>query len=283
MTAAQLAWVITIGLSVVLAVLTWRLDNPKKATVGIMGLVAAGLGATVTLYFEIDAIRADQDAALRRVVPTLRSQVWNSVVQDIADYDRRNPTTPFEEILSESLRQAIASNFNQAKDGQIVMSDKNEVVLVTLKLLGAAQRKVQATSYIDPHEWWVSSIAPTYEEGLKTTRQRIGLYQRIFIVGSIEEGKALKPIMEMQQRAGVEVKYICASSLTADKRDDFIIIDSSVAGELILNERRQFSKARFFPTTVRAQDFEKRFENLWIAAIVPSRTNLLPCPTTFPK
>jgi hypothetical protein len=133
-------------------------------------------------------------------------------------------------------------------------------------LLDKAKQSIKATSYIDPKEWWESEIARSYNENLKTTRQRVGVFQRIFIVGSTDEARTLKPLMQAQQQLGLEVKYICASAIPRDQREDFIIVDSSVAAALVLDEQRQFKNSQFFSTRVRADDFDHRFNNLWIGA-----------------
>jgi len=281
--AALWTWVATVGLAFGLALYTWRLDTQKKIIVGILSIVVACFGATVALYFEVISIRFDQAAALSHVVPTLKSPIWNAVVQDIAEYDRRNTANEFEQILSEPLRQEIANSFNQAKDGRFLIFDRNEVVLATLKMVAKAKQSVRATSYIDPKEWWVSSIAPEYEAGLKTAKKGVGTIQRVFIVDSTEEALSLRSLMVSQQNEGVEVKYICATSISPDRREDFIIIDSSVAGELILDSQRKFKGAQFFPTTERAADFENRFNNLWIAATPVSRIGLVACGSNVTK
>ena len=277
MAAAQWAFVVTVVVSIVLAWLTARWDNQKKAIAGVIGLVIAAIGTSVAIYFEVVGIRAEQSTVLDRVVPTLKSPIWNSVVHDIADYDHQNPSTPLEEALNEPLRRVISKSINQAKEGIIEISDKNEVVVVTLKLLQKAHQSVKATSYIDPKEWWDSEIAPAYNEQLKATKLHVPQFQRIFIVGSTEEARALRPIMEAQQQLGLEVKYICASAIPPDQRQDFIVVDGSVAAELLLDERRNFESSQFFSTSVRADDFDHLFNNLWVAGRPTSDVDRVSC------
>ena len=148
---------------------------------------------------------------------------------------------------------------------------------MTLRVLDKAQHSVRATSYIDPKQWWGSEIARAYDEQLKTTKQHVTLFQRIFIVGSTEEARSLRSVMDAQEKAGLQVKYICATSIPADQRSDFIIVDSAVAAELTLNEQRQFKSAHFFSTRVRADDFDRRFNNLWIAGSPPSDIGRVTC------
>jgi hypothetical protein len=277
MTTAQWAWVVTAAVAALLGWLTAKFDNDKKAIAYMVALLVASVGASVALYFELVGIRADQAGVLGRVVPTIKSPIWNSVVQDIAEYDRQNPGSTLEETLNEPLRQAISRNINQAREGYIEIPDRNEVVVVTLRLLDKVQQSVRATSYIDPNEWWDSEIAQEYNEKLKTTKQHVGIFQRIFIVGSTDEARMLKPVMDAQEKEGLQVKYICAASIPADQRGDFIIFDSSVAAQLILNEQRRFKNAQFFSTRVRADDFEHRFNNLWIGGRPPSDVGKVNC------
>jgi hypothetical protein len=277
MSITQWAWLITAAVAALLGWLTAKFVDDKKAIAYMVALLVASVGGSVALYLELVGIRADQASVLGRVVPTIKSPIWSSVVQDIADYDRQNQGNALEETLNEPLRQAISRNINQAREGYIEIPDKNEVVVVTLRLLDKAQQSVRATSYIDPKEWWGSEIAQAYNEKLKATKQHVGVFQRIFIVGSTDEAKMLKPVMDAQEKAGLEVRYVCAASIPADQRDDFIIVDSSVAAQLILNEQRHFKNAQFFSTRVRADDFDHKFNNLWVGGRLPSDAGKVSC------
>lgn len=277
MSAAQWTWLVTVSVSVLVGWLAVRYDNEKKAISYLMALVTCGIGASFALYLEVSSIRVEQAAVLARILPTLKNPIWNSVVQDIAEYDRQNSATPLEGTLYEHLRQVISRNINQAREGFIEIPDKNDAVAVTLGILTKAQESVRATSYIDPKEWWQSDIAPAYDENLRTTRQHVKSFQRLFIVGSAEEAAALKGIMEAQQKAGLDVKFICASSVAADRREDFIVVDGSVAAVLVLDDRRKFTNSRFFPTKIRAEDFDKRFTNLWLVGKPPADVGKLSC------
>src|ERR1700722_6115134 len=282
MTAAQWAFVVTVIVAIVLGLLTARWDNDKKTLAGIVGLLVACIGTSVALYFEVVGIRVEQSSVLGRVVPTVKSPIWNSVVQDIADYDRQNTGPPFEETLNEPLRRVISRSISQAREGFIEIPDKNEVVLVTLRLMDKAQQSIKATSYIDPKEWWQSEIARTYNEKLKTTRPRVTVFQRIFIVDSTDEARTLKPVMEGQEQMGLQVKYVCASAIPAEQREDFIVVDSAVAARLVLDDGRHFKDSQFFSTRVRADDFDHLFNNLWIAGRLPADAGKISC-TATPK
>jgi hypothetical protein len=173
---------------------------------------------------------------LGKVLPTLNDPIWNSVVQDIAEYDHKSPSVgPLVETLQEPLRRVISKSINQAREGLIEIPDKNDVVLVTLRLLDNAKQSVRATSYINPEEWWQSDIAPAYGQKLKATMQHVKVFQRLFLTGSTEETKRLKPVMDAQQRAGLEVKFACASNIAPDRREDFIVVDQTVAAALELD------------------------------------------------
>ena len=273
-------WLISTVVAIVLGIITWKLDDKEKAIVGLLGLVTVSFGATFGLYFEVKEIRQDISSVLARTVPTLRSPTWNSVVQDIAQYDRENSETPLIATLNEPLREIISRSIGEAKEGYIKVSDKNEVVVVTDRLLGKARQTVQATSYIDPKEWWQSTFAQTYAAQLRSTMKHVASFQRIFIVDSTREAEVLKPVMEEQLRDGLDVKYACASTVPSDDREDFIVVDSSVAGQLVLNEKRQFKEAIFYSTEVRAADFARIFANLWIAARKPADIERFPCTTS---
>jgi len=277
MSAAVWAFLVTVAVSILLGCLAAKFDNQSKAIAYLVALVTASVGASVALYFEISAFGAEQSTTLARVLPTLKNPVWNSVVQDIAAYDRENQAGPLEQTLHEPLRIVISRSINQARAGLIEIPDKNDVVLTTLRLLSKAQESVRATSYISPKEWWQSDIAQSYDENLKATRQHVKTFQRLFIVGSAEEAKLLKPVMEAQEKVGVEVKFSCATSIAPDRREDFIVVDDSVAAVLVLDEQRRFRSSHFFSTKVLAEDFDRRFTNLWIGARAPSEIGKAVC------
>jgi hypothetical protein len=277
MTALTWTWLITLAVSILLGWLAVKYDN-QKTVAYLVALTTASIGATIGLYFEIMSARAEQSAMIQNFVPTLKSPIWSSVVKDIAEYDRQNQASPLEATLYEPLRQIITQSIYQAREGLIEVPNKNEVVIVTDRLLDQAQESVRATSYIHPDEWWGSDIAQTYGEHLKPTRQRVKLFQRLFIVASTEEMRSLKPVMDAQQKTGIEVKFTCASSIVPDRREDFIIVDNSVAAILDLDEKRHFRTSRFFSTKVRAQDFDTRFTNLWISGRPSSQAGKDTCP-----
>jgi hypothetical protein len=282
MTLAQWAWVISVVLGIALAFLTARLDSDKKMLAGLLGLAVVCIGGTVALYFELGAVQAEQATVLSRAIPTIRSNTWNSVVKEIADYDRSEPENQFEEILDDPLRESISRTFYEARDGNIDLTDKNEVVLITDKLLDKAQQSVLATSYINPGDWWSSDIAPTYNAKLQETKRRVSKFRRIFIVGSNQEAQTLVPVMRAQESDGVAVRFVCAGSISPDRREDFIVIDSSIAAELKLDTKREFKSATFYSTSIRSQDFEKRFEILWVAGKPPSEIAGARCTVVTP-
>jgi quinol monooxygenase YgiN len=88
--------------------------------------------------------QADESTALQRVVSMLSDRVWNSVVQDIAEYDRHNETNALAETPHEPLRRIISSSVNQAREGLIEIADKNDAVAVIVRLLNKVQQSVRA-------------------------------------------------------------------------------------------------------------------------------------------
>ena len=111
MSTAQWAWVVTAAVAALLGWLTAKFDNDKKAIAYMVALLVASVGASVALYFELVAIRTDEASVLGRVVPTLKSPIWNSVVQDIAEYDRQNRGSALEETLNEPLSTGNFSRY----------------------------------------------------------------------------------------------------------------------------------------------------------------------------
>lgn len=261
-----------------LAVFKYGKDRQDQTVAFIMGIVTACLGALVGIGYEVTEFRKEQNEMLRGAVPTIQSPVWRSLVDEIVGYDRRAHDNRFETILVEPLRLAISKNIHQAFDGVIEFSDRAEVVEVTSYLLSKADKAVFATSYINPDEWWTTSFSATYQQTVGDTKKKIsGRFARVFIVGSSEEGRRLKPVMETQAKAGVEVKCVCEGAIPNSKRLDFIVIDSEVAGVLVLDDNRHFKLGRFYSTPTMAQDYDRQFSALWLEAVPWSQADQLHC------
>ena len=199
------SFVISIVLGVVLGLLAVWFDEKDRAIAGVLGLVIVCLGGLITIYFEMRQLRLDQTETLRGAVPILRSDVWKAVVKDVADYDRQEPDTSFTAILEDPVRKNIETYLNQATNGTIDVEDKGDVVRITSELMDQARTSVEATSFVDPKDWWKSSIGDNYLIDMRKTKKHVPTFTRVFLLGSTDEARLLNPIFQAQRQIGVDV------------------------------------------------------------------------------
>lgn len=273
------SFVISIVLGVVLGLLAVWFDEKDRAIAGVLGLVIVCLGGLITIYFEMRQLRLDQTETLRGAVPILRSDVWKAVVKDVADYDRQEPDTSFTAILEDPVRKNIETYLNQATNGTIDVEDKGDVVRITSELMDQARTSVEATSFVDPKDWWKSSIGDNYLIDMRKTKKHVPTFTRVFLLGSTDEARLLNPIFQAQRQIGVDVRYACAAAIPQSLRRDFIVIDGVVAADLALNQERHFERASFYSTRQVAGALDRQFRDLlYYATPYSSKTEVI-CPT----
>ena len=276
---AVLSFVISIILAVILALLAARFDKEKQAVAATLGLVIVCIGILVGIYFEMRQLRIDEGDTLRAAVPTLKSEVWRAVVKDIADYDHSEPATGFMGILEDPVRKAIEASLQQATNGVIQVEDKADVVRITSQLMTQARVSVEATSFIDPKEWWNSNIGDNYLADNRAAKRHVPAFTRIFLLGSAEEGRVLTAAFRGQRDLGIDVRYACAGSIPARMLKDFIVIDGAVAAILELDGNRRFRHATFFSTRQMAESVDRDFRDLLYYATPYKDHSVFRCPT----
>lgn len=273
-----LPFLLSLGLGVVSAVAIVLFDTKQRALAATFGLVWVCLGALASIYVEMGHLKDDVHNEVQNSVPVLRSTVWSAVVKDIAEYDRHEPENKFNEILEDPVRKNIQVAFGAAINGKIAVEDQADVVRITSDLMSKASDSVLATSYIDPKDWWSSNIGDNYLNKIADTKKHVRHFDRLFIVGSTEEARSLAPVLERQKEMGVVIQYVCASSLQAPLRRDFIVIDDSIGAELTLDSGRHFERATFYSTQEEARNLERAYENLLVYAKPFDSRKLISCP-----
>jgi hypothetical protein len=271
-------FVISIVLGVVLAVITARLDNKERALAGVMGFTVVCLGALISIYIEMGHLKEDVQSDLKKTVPILKSEVWSAVVNDIADYDRHEPDNKFSAVLEDPVRKNIEGSFTQATNGRIDVEDQADVVRITSELMDKASISILATSYIDPKDWWNSSIGDNYLNEIEGTKKHVLHFNRVFIVGSTEEARVLEPVLKRQRAIGLDVQYVCAANIKSPLRRDFIVIDSAVGADLTLDSERHFQRATFYSTHQEAENLERSFQDLMVYAKPFDPQKTIHCP-----
>ena len=279
---AVLSFIISIILGVLLGLFTARWEKKERAIGGILGLVVVCLGSLVAIYFEMRQLRVDQTETLRGAVPILRSEVWRAVVKDIAEYDHQETDSNFTAILEDPVRRNVEASLEQATNGTIAVEDKGDVVRITSELMKQARTSVEATSFIDPNEWWRSSIGDNYFTDIRDTKKHVPTFTRVFVFGSNDEARLLASILKGQRDIGIDVHYACAANIPARMRRDFIVIDGAVAADLTLDEDRRFRRATFYSTRQNAEVFDRDFHDLLYYASPYNPQAAINCPT-LPK
>ena len=253
-------------------------DTKQRALPAILGLTLVCLGVLASVYVEMGHLKEDVQSEVEHSVPVLKSTVWSAVVKDIADYDRHEPDSKFNDILEDPVRKNIQTAFASATNGTVAVDDQADVVRITSELMGKASDSILATSYIDPKDWWSSDLGENYFNVIVDATRHVQRFDRLFIIGSSEEGRLLTPVLVRQQRIGLDVRYVCASNLAASLRRDFIVIDNAVGAELSLNNDRHFVRATFYSTHEEAKNLERVYKDLSIYAKIFDPKKTITCP-----
>jgi hypothetical protein len=236
------------------------------------------LGTLISIYIEMGHLKEDVQSDLKKTVPILKSEVWSAVVNDIADYDRHEPDNKFSAVLEDPVRKNIEASFTQATNRRIDVEDQADVVRITSELMDKASDSIIATSYIDPKDWWSSSIGDNYFNKIEGTKKHVPHFNRVFIFGSTEEARLLGPILQRQRAIGLDVQYVCAVNIKLPLRRDFIVIDDEVGADLTLDNDRHFQRATFYSTHQEAENLKRAFEDLLIYAKPFDPQKAIRCP-----
>lgn len=271
-------FLLSLVVAIVSAVLVVLFDTKQRAVPGILGISLVCLGVLASVYVEMGHLKDDVHSEVEHSIPVLKSSVWSAVVKDIADYDRHEPDSRFNDILEDPIRKNIQAAFADATNGKIAVEDQADVVRITSQLLAKASDSIVATSYIDPKDWWNSDLGENYFNVIADTKRHVQRFDRLFIIGSSEEGRLLSPILTRQQKIGVNVRYVCSTILGASLRRDFIVIDETVGAELSLNDGRRFQRATFYSTHEEAKNLERVYQDLSLYAKVFDPSKTITCP-----
>ena len=108
-----------------------------------------------------------------------------------------------------------------------------------LKMMSEVKLRMEATS--SAKDWWKEKFGNEY---LQRNNALGGLIRRYFLYENLEELVALRPVLEAQSKAGIQV-YVAPLDRSA-QLVDYVIIDDRIAGELPLNRDRNPVRANFY-------------------------------------
>ena len=273
-------FLISLLIGIISAVVAVFFDGKEKdrTLAAMFGIMWVCLGTLASIYIEMGHLKEDVHGEIDRSVPVLKSAVWIQVVKEIADYDHHEPDNKFNDILEDPVRKNIQNAFVDATNGRIAVDDQAEVVRITSELMNKASDSILATSYIDPNDWWNSNIGENYSDVIASTKKHVNRFDRLFIVESDQEARLLSPILAHQKEIGLDVHYVCAISLKAPLRRDFIVIDDSVGAELSLDSGRHFERATFYSTREEAENLSRVYKDLLVQAKIFDPKKGMSCP-----
>ena len=268
MSTAEYSWVVGIVISVLLAALTFALEQSSSGNRSKKGALSSALNTALlgVILTALVSHNIETRSTLDQAIPKMKLQTWQTIVGDIEtldqDLSRSEGYGRIHEITMEPLRQLLSSSIAEAKQGVIKTKSVAQTVTLATDLMQEARQRILVTSYISPSEWWTTQVGTQYSELTKSTPTRVDIFERIFIVDDEDELKALRPLMLRQKAENVKVRFAMSSAVGPEFRRDFIVIDDLVAGEMLLDDNRRFQEGRFYTNKTNAQDFAQRFRQI---------------------
>ena len=256
-----------------------RFGEQKHFNPFVLGLLMIIVAEPISLYFVMKQLSTDEENLIRATVPPLKNEVWKSVVKEIADYDSKEPSNSFSQVIEDPLRRKIERSLAQATDGAIKIDNLGEVERITANLMKQAGKSVHATSFVNPDQWWKSNVGGNYASQIKEVKKHVPDVQRVFLFGSTEEASKLADTLRNLSEMGDEVHYACATEISAPLRKDYIIIDNTVAAEMELDENRRFLSATFYTTQQKSEEHESEYQTLLAYTTLYTRQLKIVCPT----
>jgi hypothetical protein len=141
-------------------------------------------------------------------------------------------------LLDERLR---ATKTGLERKGSIAVPAP-ELHRAALKMMSEVRFRMLATS--SAKGWWKHDFGDEYQASNVDVAGHKDI-TRIFLYASGEELAALRPVLEAQKRAGINV-FVAPLDVTSPLAEDYVVIDDRFAGRLILSLDRNPVRAEFY-------------------------------------
>jgi hypothetical protein len=174
------------------------------------------------------------------------------------------PDAPKEPLMAYMLNlrlRALENHFNMMAEGKF-MVEQSEMPDFALELMRSAKKRVFATSYVQFNDWWNTPWGARYEQINEDNIKKGVLITRIFIFSNKEAFEGARKYMEMQKKAGIDVKYAMTQNLDMKLTSDMVVIDDRLAGDLRLTPDKGMKEAEFYTRQTDVDDIKSRITSV---------------------
>ena len=151
-----------------------------------------------------------------------------------------------DQIQDDTTRKVVETNWRQStaayihdldflNQGKVEVSH-DQVLRFANAVFGLARNNVKATSFVDQVSWWSGPEGIIYKSRNEEALRRGISISRIFICKNEGELDALKPILNAQSKAGVQVYTLLEREIPDGLDKDIIVLDDKVVGELLIDD-----------------------------------------------
>jgi hypothetical protein len=259
---------ICLSLAVLFAILAivaplLEIKNPDKYFFSIL----AAVFALMPMIFDIAKETHDNSEASERIHDRI------GVILDISREPQKNFINdyaadataiekfqnPFLSRYSLSVENDFRGKHSKLAQG-VIEVPANRLMSMAMALISEARTEILATSVFSTD--WNQRWSPEYWQLQKDRmkQQHITL-NRIFILNG-KTKEECEPVFREHAAAGVKVSFIDASQVSPDENKDLVIIDGSLAAELVLGADNRIVGGRVFVDSKQVNSYRELFQNL---------------------
>lgn len=214
-----------------------RLESPSKSIA--MGII---LGMTYSIYME----KLPEIKEITKIVESINENdpayslliKFSNTERTLLELDNDQIRFLFSSQLNKNIER-MAAFIDDLENREIKISE-GDAALFAIKNFETARISIDATSYVNPEQWWINKDGTISNEGTNYIKKnaeavRRGIkVRRVFIFDSKNEELTMKKVLEANRKAGVEVYTAFRSSLPKTIGSfDFLSVDGKLAAELV--------------------------------------------------
>jgi hypothetical protein len=152
------------------------------------------------------------------------------------------------------LEQRLRETRNGLERRGTITIPASELNLAALKMMNEVQFRMLATS--SAKGWWNHEFGNEYMARNTNLAVRKDI-TRIFLYANESELASLRPVLEAQLRAGIQV-YIAPLDANATLAEDYVVVDDRMAGRLTLTLDRNPVQADFYFDKEKIEEIKQR-------------------------
>jgi hypothetical protein len=165
--------------------------------------IVAGVGSGLIVYFAIEI-------ALTRVAAQRAETCSKALMDLLRAMDSDDPIAEITLIWGLKRSAKLIGHGVSVESADLAR-------LFWVDCIGRAQSRWRSLNYANNVEWWAVSDTTKHSLMVQAERKAAGCdIKRIFCVDKLEEALALRPIMEQQDKIGIEVTWVLKADLLRD-------------------------------------------------------------------